>query len=52
MGQTIVEGLREYLENNDLQTLTHVYLVIFQPDMVTTMLQGIGQASQTVPGMF
>ncbi|XP_071171398.1 protein mono-ADP-ribosyltransferase PARP14-like [Mytilus edulis] len=49
MGQTIVEGLREYLENNDLQTLTHVYLVIFQPDMVTTMLQGIGQASQTVP---
>ncbi|CAG2237179.1 PARP10_14_15 [Mytilus edulis] len=49
MGQTIVEGLKEYLEENDLRTLKHVYLVIFQPDMVTSMLQGIGQASQTVP---
>lgn len=52
MGQTIVEGLKEYLEENDLRTLKHVYLVIFQPDMVTSMLQGISQASQTVPGMF
>ncbi|XP_052099784.1 protein mono-ADP-ribosyltransferase PARP14-like [Mytilus californianus] len=49
MGQTIVEGLKEYLEDNDLKTLKHVYLVIFQPDMVTSMLQGIGQASQRVP---
>ncbi|CAC5406007.1 PARP10_14_15 [Mytilus coruscus] len=49
MGQTIVEGLKDILEDNDLKTLKHVYLVIFQPDMVTSMLQGIGQASQRVP---